>query len=84
MLKFEDDHFWPADKTRFWFYIVVGVATSAILVFGIYGWIVYQAKVKDSEMSSHPQKAAAPFSLGHSDTSTNATQTSLSPETNSN
>lgn len=84
MLKFEDDHFWPAEKSRFLFYLLTIIVTAAVLAFGVYGWILYQAKVKDSEMSSHPQTAPAAVSFNNGDTSTNAGQSSLSPETNAN
>ena len=83
-MKIEDEPFWPADRTRFWVYVLICTTTTAVLAFGGYAWVLYQQKIKDSESASRQQVAPAAVLLNNNDVSTNAAQPSLSPETNPN
>jgi hypothetical protein len=83
-VKIEDDHFWPAEKTRFWVYISITAFVAVAVAFVIYGWILYQRKVKEPEMDSNPRTASATAPLNTGDDSTDAAQPSTSPATNSN
>jgi hypothetical protein len=56
-MKIEDDHFWPAEKTRFWIYVLIVTTIFATLAFAIWGWVLCQQKVN---MNSNQQSTTPP------------------------
>lgn len=78
----EEINFWRPEKVKFAAKLLVTIFVIAILIFAVYSWVLYNLKVRDSQMGSKPQPRQMPSSASadpNSGSSTNPVDTSLSP-----